>query len=123
MTPDAFLNDWYGYTTNQAGHVFVVGLMGFAACSLLWRLTGGVATSGGWQLMLGSYTVWELHQWLIQGALWWDSLEDWAFVMLGVVLGYAAWNGRRKILAASVAISAIMLAIGTAIRAKRGADK
>lgn len=73
LNPDSFLNDWYGYITNQAGH-FMLGL--FAALVVPW-----------W-VILGGYLTWEVAS----GWYGWDSIEDTVFVMLGV----AFFKGARK---------------------------
>lgn len=65
MTPDAFLNDWYGYITNQSGHFFLG--MALSLFVPVWLIAAG-------------YVAWEV----LSGWLWWDSVEDISFVVLGV---------------------------------------
>lgn len=90
---DAFLNDWYGYLTNQAGH-FVLGL--FLAYAVPW-----------WMILVG-YLGWEI------GVGWggWDSVEDTVFVMLGV----AFFRGFRK---CAMIAAMFMMSVGVFRRADK----
>lgn len=114
-SPDAYLNDWYGFATNQAGHVLIIGVGGYILLALLLKLafwwveyeeihhTISIALVGT------IYAAWELLQ-LTAGGTVLDGLADWTFVMGGSVLAYAIWEGMRR-LSASVIVAAI-LAIG-----------
>lgn len=93
MTPDDFPNDWYAYLTNQSGH-FVLGL--FLAYALPW-----------W-VILGCYVTWEVYS----GWYGWDSVEDTAFVIMGV----AFFNGARKY---AMVLSMLMLSYGVFKRGRK----
>lgn len=109
LTPDAFWHDWYGWVTNQAGHVLLVGLPAFAAVAM----TPLSRRAAFWLACVG-YAVWEVLT--FQGDVL-DGLTDWAFVAAGAAFGWAAWEGDRRrmiwavagILAAAVAGAGVRL--------------
>ena len=105
MTPDAFLNDWYGYATNQMGHFFLG--MALVAAVMAFMVPARVAVV----VVMAGCSVHEIAD-IVRGGLWWDGVEDAAFVTLGAVFVACGW---RVILL----IASIVLAVGVAARARK----
>jgi len=77
LEADNFKNDWYGWITNQCGHV-VLGLVLFCFLMMLSFLSGEFASRWVvWSSIGLSYIVWEF---IIQRGYKWDSVEDCIFV-------------------------------------------
>jgi len=74
--PDNFKNDWYGWITNQCGHV-VLGQMLFVGFMAVALFHGEYASRNTvWAGIAIGYAFWEI---INRGAKW-DSLEDFIFV-------------------------------------------
>ena len=73
IDPDDFQNDWYGWLTNQCGHI-VLRLA--VSVAMLWAVWWSpvVAAAAYWFLVEGLTQRWKL---------WRDSLMDTFFVMAG----------------------------------------
>lgn len=121
LEPDAFLNDWYGYLTNQTGHL-MLGVLLFSIVSFVFsllftnisRLSGEGAHEWAMSAILVGYGLWEA----MQGGLAWDGVEDLAFVMGGASFSWAAWVNHRAVMVAVVSISAAALSVGVSWRKK-----
>lgn len=76
IEPDNFKNNWYGWITNQCGHV-ILGQMLFIGFMVIALLHGEFASKNlVWGGIAIGYAFWELLQ---RGAKW-DGLEDFIFV-------------------------------------------
>lgn len=73
IDPDDFANDWYGWLTNQCGHI-VLGLGVSVAMLWAWWWSPVVAAAVYWFLVEG---------WMQRWRLWRDSIMDTFFVMAG----------------------------------------
>lgn len=103
MLSDAFLNDPYGWITNQAGHALFVGV-GLFALAAMTPLNRKQAL---W-ITLALYALWEV----VTTADVLDGVTDFAFVAAGAVFGKAAWEGERRVMAAAFAAMVIAGAVG-----------
>jgi hypothetical protein len=78
ITPDRFPRDWYGWATNQLGHI-MIGLA--LACGLtlvhFWALGEFPYKLHLFALIGAGYLAFELAFQKWQG---WDTVEDWIFV-------------------------------------------
>lgn len=78
MRPDDFATDWYGYLTNQCGHMVLGVAMVAAWCAVgvfLWREFPDKWVMFGTLLVLFfSFQVW-------QGGTWADCIEDTVFTV------------------------------------------
>ena len=103
MTPSNFRRAPYGHITNQAGH-FVIGLFAY----VLLGATGGVLVV----LIGAAYLIgWE---WGVQRfSLFWDSVEDAAFVTAGAAFLPVVAYGQGPGMVITVAI---WLAVGAWLR-------
>lgn len=70
---DDFADDWYGYLTNQIGHI-ALGLMMALAVSLIWFVFAGEMPFKRWAW--GACFVAYLALELVRGWHGWDSVED-----------------------------------------------
>lgn len=86
-TPDAFLGDWYGWITSQAGHALFVGMVVFALAA-----TTPLTRRQAFWTTLALYAVWEV--WTFAGDFL-DAATDWSFVAMGAAFGWMAWEGNR----------------------------
>lgn len=108
-TPDAQPGDWYGWLTVFAAHALVVGApIGALMLALRWPQAVGAVL----------YWLWETVQIVMFGGVLTDSLVDWSAVALGQALVWAAWRGRRKVLAGAGGALALIAAIGVWRRSK-----
>lgn len=112
MTPDAFVTDWYGWITNQSGHALIVGAMPFA---LLAMIIGRVWACA---VVAVIYAGWEVWQVTAQGGTVGDGFADWAFVVLGAGLVWAAWERNGKASAMIWLALAASFAVGVGRRRK-----
>lgn len=96
FSPDSFHNDWYGWVTNQAGHV----LLGIVIAWLTGRVWPAVVLA----------VAFELAQWSPDVV---DSVTDVFFTASGAVFQIYAGNGIMYALV-------VALAIGVAQRFKSG---
>jgi hypothetical protein len=109
--PDAFLNDWYGYVTNQAGHFLIVGAVAFALLS--WALK---SRERGFIALTLAYVGFEAaHRWLFWGSLA-DSIEDTFFVLSGAAFAWAAWEGRKLAMVLTLVVAMVVMAVGAWMR-------
>lgn len=78
--PDNFQDDWYGWITNQCGHM-VLGQVLFIVLSCVAFFTIGEFPYRNtvWLAIAVGYLVWEF---VIQRGYKWDSVEDSIFVCL-----------------------------------------
>ena len=108
MTSDDFKNDWYGWLTNQCGHI-VLGL--FVSCVAhyagLWWLYAPLGAA------LAYWVIVEL--WAQKNALWRDSLADTLFVMCGGSI-FPAYSQQDYTLAAVAGVSGAGLIYGVVRR-------
>lgn len=107
-TPDAFLTDWYGWVTNQAAHVLLVGAGIFALAAV----TPLDRRQSFWTA-LALYGVWEV--WTFAGDFL-DAATDWSFVAMGAAFGWSAWEGSRDKLALAFAGIVLAAAAGVWVR-------
>lgn len=77
LTGSNFKNDWYGWITNQCGHV-VLGLVLFTSLMFLSYSMGEFAPRiAVWSVIAIGYCIWEF---VIQRGYKWDGVEDCIFV-------------------------------------------
>lgn len=111
MTPDAFLDDWYGYATNQSGH-FVIGLVCVFFCYLFLK-----SSTRSLALVAFVYLAWEVSQ-LFQGGTVLDGLEDMLFVLMGGVFSVGAIVVKREYILLSLIITVVAMVNGVMRRKK-----
>lgn len=111
MTPDAFVNDWYGYATNQSGHF----LLGLIAAVILYVVFRSATKAVG--VTMAVYAVWEVTQLLYGGGVL-DGLEDALFVFLGAVFAAGAIVARREFMVLSLIVTIISMVNGVVGRIK-----
>lgn len=104
-TPDAFLRDWYGWITNEAAHALFVGLPIFALLAALTPLSRRQAVA----VTLALYGLFEVATYA--GDLQ-DGVTDFTFVAAGAVFGKAAWEGNRRLMAATIAATLLAGIVG-----------
>lgn len=81
--PEAFLDDWYGWLTNQAAHIGVGVFLVFCLCVTYWSAYGEMPDKTAVYLtILSGYVAFEI---VIQGWRSFDTIEDSVFVV-----GYGA---------------------------------
>lgn len=79
IEPDAFLDDWYGWLTNQAGHVLLGVFMAFFLCVVAFFALGELPYRiDVFAVCLIGYLAFEL---LTQGWQGYDTIEDTVFVV------------------------------------------
>ena len=88
LTPDAFANDPLGFIGNQAAHALIVGGGAWACLTF-----AGLRRAWAYAAVAGFYALWEAAT--FQGDML-DAFTDWAFVMAGAALVWAAWSSNRK---------------------------
>ena len=118
MTPDAFLDAWYDWLTNQMAH----SLLGLAVTALLAWILGclmsramemDVAMHGPALVIVAVvyFFGWE-GLWQRWGAGMGDALADTAFMAIGGLLGVSAWARRGGRVALAMGAAAVMLGAG-----------
>ena len=111
MTPDAFLNDWYGYATNQSGH-FLLGLIAVFFLYMLFR-----SARRSIALTMVVYTAWEVTQ-LMRGGTMLDGVEDALFVLAGGLFAAGAVVLKREFMLLSLMVTIIAMVNGVMRRKK-----
>jgi hypothetical protein len=127
LEPDAFLNDWYGWLTNQASHIALGVFVTFFICLFAFWIGGEFPfRSDVFLYCLSAYLFFEVF---IQGWRWFDTIEDTVFVVgYGVGAPLAALHevqaGQSAVMVDVVAllpffvVAGVHLAVGVAYRAK-----
>lgn len=109
IRPDDFKDDWYGWLTNQCGHV-VLGL----------AVSVSAYYAGAWLLyapFFSAFLYWLLVEFFGQSVkLWRDSIADTLFVMLGACV-LPAYDRGDLTLAIVFAVAALGFAYGVWRRA------
>lgn len=78
--PDNYKNNWYGWITNQCGHMVLGQIMFVAAMGLAWfSMSEFPSRNAAWVTITVIYAIFEF---VIQRGYKWDSLEDAIFVCL-----------------------------------------
>lgn len=111
MTPDAFLDDWYAWATNQLSHALIgLALTGVLAV-ILRAVAGQERRAVALAIVAAVYFVgWE-SAWQAFGAGLLDALADTAFVAIGGLIGVSAWAQRgAQLVVAMVAVAGILVA-------------
>ena len=85
---DAFLSDWYGWITNQAGHALFIGVGIFALAAMT-----PLSRRAAFGVTMALYGWWEVAT--FAGDVL-DGLTDWVFVGMGAAFGWQAWEGKRR---------------------------
>ena len=79
IEPSAFLNDWYGWLTNQSGHILLGVFMAFFVCLIAFFALGELPFRlDVFAACLFGYVAFELFT---QGWQGYDTLEDTVFVV------------------------------------------
>jgi len=108
--PDGQNGDWYGWVTNQCGHI----VLGLAIATL------GLLAGWPWLVMpvMAAALYFMMVEWFGQGlALWRDSIMDTVFVMVGV--SYVAAMDHGPVTASGVlSVGGVMLGFGAWKRSK-----
>lgn len=95
LEPDAFNGDPIGRAANQSGHVFLVGMLPASIGRDL-----GASVSGTALIILLAYAALEIWQIVKRDGQASDSIADFAFVSIGVLLAF----GLMSYYAAAIAI-------------------
>lgn len=108
MTPDAFLDDWYAWATNQLSHALIgLALTGVLAV-ILRAVAGQERRAVALAIVAAVYFVgWE-SAWQAFGAGLLDALADTAFVAIGGLIGISAWAQKG----AQLAVAAVAAGAG-----------
>jgi hypothetical protein len=102
IDPDAFPSDPYGHVTNQSGHLVLgLAIASLAAFAGLW-----------WPIPLAAAAVyWLFAEYVLQRAqLFWDGIEDAAFVAAGASFPFTVTGSLLQI--GLVAAVGVVLGIG-----------
>jgi|GEM_PF-6260900 len=76
---EAFRNDWYGWFTNQVGHIALGFVLAWAVSIIWFGMVGEMPYKViAWPVCLGIYVVFEIAR----GWTGWDSFEDTIFASL-----------------------------------------
>ena len=125
IEPEAFLDDWYGWLTNQAGHILLGVFMAFVLCLVAYFAAGELpGRVDVFAACLFGYVAFELFT---QGWQGYDTLEDTVFVVgygcgaplavfHEVSVGSPNVSGDLRTLPAFFAVSAVHLAFGVLFR-------
>ena len=128
IKPNAFLDDWYGWLTNQASHMALGVFLAFSACVAVYFVVGEFPYRADvFAVCLLGYVAFEL---LTQGWQGYDTIEDTVFVVgYGVGAPLASFHeisvGSPNVsadlgaLVVFFAAAAIHLAFGSAFRYSR----
>ena len=108
FTPDAFASDPLGWIGNQAAHALLIG-GGAWACLLF----AGLSRCAAFGAVAGFYALWEAVTFRGDAL---DGFTDWAFVIAGAALVWAAWSFNRKDMAVLFLGLALAAAIGMGMR-------
>jgi hypothetical protein len=131
IEPDAFLDDWYGWLTNQAGHIVVGVKLAFWMCIGAFFVTGELPYRADVFLVcLLGYLFFEVYSQEWQG---YDTIEDTVFVVgygtaaplytfHEVSAGSLQVTGLLTDLIPFFAVATIHLACGVAFRYYRAID-
>lgn len=107
--PDAFLNDWYGWLTNQSGHILLGMVMLFV---LGWLLSDNCL---GMIMTALTYGAIEIVHYKFLGGLARDSGVDLFFVLIGAIFMFAAlsmWKWRKEAMTACIIAASAALSLG-----------
>jgi len=132
IEPSAFLNDWYGWLTNQAGHILLGLFLAFFLCVTAFFALGELPYRiDVFVVCLLGYVAFEI---ISQGWQGYDTIEDTVFVVAyGCGAPLAAFHelnvGSSEVsvdllaLMAFFVVSAIHLCFGVAFRYNRENDR
>lgn len=131
IEPSAFLDDWYGWLTNQAGHILLGVFLAFFMCMIAYFALGELPyrIDVFWVCLLG-YIAFEI---ISQGWQGYDTVEDSVFVVAygcgaplsafhEVSVGSPDVSVDLRALMAFFVVSGIHLAFGVAFRYNRAND-
>lgn len=88
FTPDSFAGDPLAWIGNQTAHALLIGGGGWAL--LVWA---GLRRAHAYAVVAGLYALWEAITYRGDTL---DGVTDWAFVIAGAAMAWAAWVSDRK---------------------------
>lgn len=108
FTPDSFAGDPLAWIGNQTAHALLIGGGGWAL--LVWA---GLRRAPAYAAVAGLYALWEAITYRGDTL---DGVTDWAFVIAGAAMAWAAWSMQRRDLAVLFLGLVLAGAVGMGLR-------